>query len=83
VVDLTGLKGRYDVTLTFMDPKARSRSGFSASTADGPLPTADAIDAAPSIFTAIEQQLGLKLNPKKVSLDVVVIEHAEKTPTEN
>lgn len=81
VTDRTGLKGRYDVTLTFMDPTRRT--GSSASMAGGPLPTANEIDEAPSIFTAIEQQLGLKLERKKVAVDVVVIDHAEKTPTEN
>jgi uncharacterized protein (TIGR03435 family) len=78
VTDRTGLKGRYDVTLTFMDP---TRTDSSAFTEDGRLSTAN--DEAPSIFTAIEQQLGLKLERKKIAVDVVVIDHAEKTPTEN
>jgi uncharacterized protein (TIGR03435 family) len=81
VTDLTGLKGRYDVTVTFMDPKYRADS--SASTEGGPLPAANAVDEAPDIFTAFERQLGLKLERKKVAVDVVVIDHAEKTPTEN
>jgi len=39
-------------------------------------------DSAPSIFTVIAG-LGLKLDPRKMSLDVIVIEDGSKTPTEN
>jgi len=35
------------------------------------------------LLTAIQQQLGLKLEAKKVPLDLIVIDHAEKVPTEN
>ena len=37
----------------------------------------------PSLFTAIEEQLGLKLEPQKVPIVQVVIDHIDKTPTEN
>jgi uncharacterized protein (TIGR03435 family) len=37
----------------------------------------------PSAFAAIEEQLGLKLQPSKASFDVLVIDHAERTPAAN
>ena len=39
-------------------------------------------EGAPSLFTAI-QQLGLKLEPKKAPVELIVIDSAQKTPTEN
>jgi len=48
----------------------------------GPASAADQPDA-PSLFIAIQEQLGLKLEKKKGPLDLIVIDHAEKVPTEN
>jgi uncharacterized protein (TIGR03435 family) len=67
VVDKTGLAGRYDFTLHY-------------SRMSGPQPGPD--DNAPSIEEAIQEQLGLKLAPSKVSIGVLVIDHVE-APTEN
>jgi len=44
---------------------------------------ADPGSSAPSLFTALEKQLGLKLEHSKQPLDVIVIDHVEKTPTDN
>ena len=40
-------------------------------------------DPPPSIFNVLQTQLGLKLEAKKGPVDLLVIDHVEKTPTEN
>jgi hypothetical protein len=59
------------------------RTGRRAARPDaGAAPAEAATEPRASIFTSI-QKLGLKLESRKVSLDVIVVVHAEKTPTEN
>ncbi len=77
VVDQSGLSERYDFTLTFtLDPAQAARLG------GPPTPAADNPDAAPDVFTAFQQQLGLKLESTKAPVDVMVIDKVEK-PSEN
>jgi bla regulator protein blaR1 len=73
IVNKTGLDGQYDFAL-----KWAPQQGASAPTAD----TAAAESDAPSIFTALEEQLGLKLVPAKGMVEVVVIDSIER-PSEN
>jgi uncharacterized protein (TIGR03435 family) len=40
-------------------------------------------DSGPTIYAAIQDQLGLRLEQKKGQIDLLVIDHAEKVPTEN
>jgi uncharacterized protein (TIGR03435 family) len=66
VVDQTELPGKFDFLLKWTPNEA---------------PTSDP-NAPPGIFTAVQEQLGLKLEPARSSVDVLVIDHAER-PTEN
>jgi uncharacterized protein (TIGR03435 family) len=58
VIDMTGLTGKYDLTLNW------SREDDQDST-------------APSIFTAVQEQLGLKLEPAKGPVETLVVDHVE------
>lgn len=71
ILDKTGLAGRFDFKLEF------------APQAPGALPAEATDEGAPNLLTAIQQTLGLKLNPAKIPLDVLMIDRAEKVPTEN
>jgi uncharacterized protein (TIGR03435 family) len=66
VVDKTGIEGRYHLTLKW--------------TPDDAAPASD--PSEPSIFTALQEQLGLKLEPQKGPVEVLVIDHIEM-PSEN
>ena len=80
VIDATGLKGKYDFSLTFSSDNMAARGAPALSGGDGTLPPAD---VGPTVFEALNEQLGLKLEPRKIVVDLFVIDHAEKTPGEN
>jgi uncharacterized protein (TIGR03435 family) len=69
VFDRTGLTGNYDFTLSYAPVKA-SVSASSTAASDPA--------AFPDIFTAIQEQLGLKLEPSKGPVDILVIDHVER-----
>jgi uncharacterized protein (TIGR03435 family) len=74
VVDQTGLPERFDFTLLWTPDQSQF---------GGRVPTAtDDPNAPPGLFTAIQEQLGLKLDSKRAPVDVFVIDHVEP-PTEN
>jgi uncharacterized protein (TIGR03435 family) len=73
VVDKTGLTGGYDLELTWMPEAPLPGPG-----GDALPPPAD----TPSLFTAIQEQLGLKLDAQRGPVDTLVIESAER-PTED
>jgi uncharacterized protein (TIGR03435 family) len=79
VIDKTGLTGRYDFTLEFtLDMTGIPLPPGFSTAADN-----NATDPGSDIASAVEKQLGLKLTPTKGKLDVIVVERAEKIPTEN
>jgi uncharacterized protein (TIGR03435 family) len=73
VVDRTGLTGKYNFTLTWTpDDSQYFRTGMK------PVQPGATADAPPNLFTAISQQMGMKLRSARVSVDVLVIDHVEK-----
>lgn len=66
VVDQTGLIGKYDFRVRYTDDEVRTTDP----------------NAPPGIFTAVQEQLGLKLQPVKAPVDVLVIDRVER-PSEN
>ena len=79
VVDQTGLSEKYDFTLKFT-PDPGQMAGFGGPPQQPP--AADNLDAPPDIFTAFQQQLGLKLESTKAPAEVMVIDSVAK-PSEN
>ena len=97
IIDKTELKGLFDIKLNFLPenlPNLQTPFGpigpgagpggpgaGPIGPAGGPAPS-NAADPVPSLFTAIQEQLGLRLESTKGPVEVVVIESVQK-PTEN
>lgn len=73
VIDSTGLTGRYDVTIDV----AKYLEDFKPQ-AGGGIP-----DVVSILMNGIQEELGLRLESKKMQVDLVVVDHAERTPAEN
>jgi uncharacterized protein (TIGR03435 family) len=92
VVDMTGLTGKYDYTLYFA-PEGMAGMRLPGGLppppppgeAGGGMPAASAPDAQsnPNLFTALQEQLGLKLEQRKGPVELLVIDHLERAPIEN
>ncbi len=86
VIDKTGLKGTYDVMLAFSTegmgpgPKGPAPGEGGGNPADAPR---DSYDSGPTIFTALQEQFGLKLESRRGPVDLLVVESVEKVPTKN
>ena len=83
VVDMTDLKGTYDLTIAYNLDDVRALI-LSSAPPGTPLPPrqAEVGETGVSLMDSL-QALGLKLEPRKAPLDVLVIDHIEKTPTAN
>ena len=77
VVDKTGLSGVFDFTLDLLNYMPLDAEGKSVRE------SLTVTDREAIIIMAMQQQLGLKLEPKKGPIEVIFIDHAEKVPTEN
>ncbi len=75
VIDQTGLKGLFNYTL---DINAYVTDEIKKSGGDGPPLEANSI-----IASAMQEQLGLKVEAKKTPVTMLIVEHLEKSPTEN
>jgi uncharacterized protein (TIGR03435 family) len=78
VTDATKLTAKYDFTLTYsggIDPGKTLNPVQPA--------TPDAAEPQPDLFSALQSQLGLRLEPKKVGVPVMVVDHMAKTPNGN
>jgi uncharacterized protein (TIGR03435 family) len=75
VIDQTGLKGLFNYTL---DINAYVTDEMRKSGGDGPPLEANSI-----IASAMQEQLGLKVEAKKTPVSMLIVEHLEKSPTEN
>jgi uncharacterized protein (TIGR03435 family) len=73
VIDATGLKGKYDFRLDFIDPN------YDVAV----LPDASNVETFPPIPSALRSQLGLHLEKRHGQVEYLVIESMDKTPTEN
>jgi len=91
VVDQTKIEGAYDFSLEWTPDESQMQQMKLAMPGAGPehgRPPGNAMPApadieGPSIFAAIEEKLGLKLEARNLSVEVLVIDHADKVPTEN
>lgn len=67
IEDGTSLKALYDISLYWLLMNPRP----------------DMEPGGPDLFEALQQQLGLKLQPKKITIQAVVVDHLDKVPTAN
>jgi uncharacterized protein (TIGR03435 family) len=77
VEDQTGLKGKFDFTLAFETDPRQPAPGSQAP------PTSIPAERGASLFSALQEQLGLKLESRRSVIEILVIDHVEKIPTEN
>lgn len=81
VVDKTGLPGRYDFQCTFTPDDSQFNGHppqFPRQGSGEPNSTDTAAPAAPGLYEALQQELGLKLSAEKTAVDVIAIDHVQK-----
>jgi uncharacterized protein (TIGR03435 family) len=86
VLDATGIEGGWDFTLMFSRSNPMMMGGGrggDVGRVEGAIPSASEPTGAFTLFEALEKQLGLKLELRKRTMPVIVIDHLEQKPTEN
>jgi len=85
VIDATGLQGKYDVDMHWVKDIKEIAESLAARGMLSPenVSAVAGADSGPTLQRAIQDQLGLKLEPKKGPADIVVIDHVEKVPSAN
>ncbi len=78
VIDKTGLTGRYDIELKWTPDEAAMRGPGEGPERPPTENTAPADTSGPSLFTAVQEQLGLKLESSKGPVGILVVDHVEK-----
>jgi uncharacterized protein (TIGR03435 family) len=87
VLDMTGIKGTFDIDMEWTADGAQpglmlGPPGGGPPEGGGERRPAENADA-PSIFTAVQETLGLRLEGRKSPVKILIVDHAEKDPTEN
>jgi uncharacterized protein (TIGR03435 family) len=82
VVDKTGFAGTFDIHLEF-SPEGTALDRRGPGDVGLPVNAGNPDTSRPSIFTAVQEQLGLKLESQKAPAEVLVIDRVERVPTEN
>jgi uncharacterized protein (TIGR03435 family) len=81
IIDKTRLDGPFSVDLQWVPEALRERA---LQGGPAPLVNGQPVDLnGPSIYTALQEQLGLRLESRKAPVDTLVIDHAEKVPADN
>ena len=82
VLDATGIQGNYDIAINFSRPEMANSGAPAAARPGGDL-SAPEPNGAITLFEALEKQLGLRLEARKIAAQTLVIDHLERTPTDN
>jgi uncharacterized protein (TIGR03435 family) len=71
VINFTGLTGVYNLTLDWAPETSQGQGDPSA------------LPAGPTLFDAVEDQLGLRIERRKAPVEILIVDHADKTPGAN
>jgi uncharacterized protein (TIGR03435 family) len=84
VLDMTGIKGIFDIDLEWMpdENEPAPRFALGGGGPGGPGRPEGGVDR-PTIFTAVQEKLGLKLEGRKGPAEIIVVDNVDKVPTEN